>query len=59
VRALVYEPKDAGYHRMVWDGRDDLGNGVASGIYLYRIDVTTQNPQSKSFSAVRKLTIVR
>ncbi len=32
VRALVYEPKDAGYHRMLWDGRDDLGNGVASGI---------------------------
>lgn len=59
VRTLVDESKDAGYHRIVWDGKDDLGIGVASGIYLYRIDVTSQNAQSKSFSAVKKLTLLR
>jgi hypothetical protein len=59
VRTLVDESKEAGYHRIVWDGKDDVGNGVASGIYLYRIDVTSQNARSKSFSAVRKLTLLR
>jgi hypothetical protein len=59
VRTLVDEFKEAGYHRIVWDGKDDLGNGVASGIYLYRIDVASQNARSKSFSAVKKLTLLR
>ncbi len=59
VRILVDESKEAGYHRIVWDGKDDLGNGAASGIYLYRIDVTSQNAGSTSFSAVKKLTLLR
>ncbi len=27
----------AGYHQPVWDGRDDLGRSVATGIYLIRL----------------------
>ena len=29
-----YEP---GVYKVVWDGTDDHGNRVASGIYLYRM----------------------
>ena len=29
----------AGVHEVVWDGRDDQGSRVSSGIYLYRLSV--------------------
>ena len=37
VRTLVNGMKPAGYHRVVWDNKDDFGKSVSSGIYLYRI----------------------
>jgi hypothetical protein len=36
VRSLVDESKSAGYYRIVWNGRDEAGSQVASGVYLYR-----------------------
>ena len=30
-------PLQAGYHRIHWDGRDDAGRPLASGVYLYRL----------------------
>lgn len=37
VRTLVSGRKDAGFHEIVWDARDNAGHGVASGIYFYQI----------------------
>ena len=37
VRTLVVESKEPGYYEVIWDGRNDFGVQVASGIYLYRI----------------------
>jgi len=37
VRTLVDEPMTPGDYHIIWDGRDDEGNQVASGIYLYRL----------------------
>lgn len=37
VRALIDGPRPAGTQSVVWDGRDDGGRGVASGVYLYRL----------------------
>jgi PKD repeat protein len=39
VKTLINERQPAGYHSVVWDGRDDKGNPVASGIYLYHLKV--------------------
>jgi hypothetical protein len=39
IRVLVNEMRDAGCYTAVWDGRDDAGREVASGVYLYRIKV--------------------
>ena len=37
VRRLVEEEKPAGYHQTLWDGRDEAGRPVSTGIYLYQI----------------------
>jgi len=39
VRTLVDDPLPAGEHTAVWNGRDDAGRAVASGVYLLRLQV--------------------
>jgi hypothetical protein len=41
VRTLADQAVSAGYHRIVWDGRDDRGQMVSSGLYLIRIRAGT------------------
>jgi hypothetical protein len=36
VRMLVNDTKPAGSYQVEWDGRDDSGRQVSSGVYLYR-----------------------
>jgi hypothetical protein len=38
VATLIDDQQDAGYHSVVWDGKDFTGNTVASGIYLYKME---------------------
>lgn len=37
VRQLVNGPHTTGLHQVQWNGRDDFGNRVGSGIYFYRL----------------------
>lgn len=37
VRTLLAEYQSAGSHHAVWDGRDDEGRPVSSGVYFYRL----------------------
>jgi hypothetical protein len=40
VRTLLnYQSMGPGAHRVAWDGRNDAGSSVSSGIYLYRIQI--------------------
>lgn len=52
VRSLVNSQMTAGLHRVVWNGKDDKGNSVASGIYLYRIETPT-------YSAMQKMMLMK
>lgn len=52
VRALVEASQNSGNHEIRWDGLDDFGNAVASGVYLYRLQAGEQ-------VAVKKLTLLR
>lgn len=36
---LVEDVVSAGHHTMWWDGKDDLEQDVASGVYLYRLEI--------------------
>ncbi|MFQ5824739.1 MAG: S8 family serine peptidase [bacterium] len=58
VRTLVADSQSAGRHSKVWDGRNDQGNQVASGIYLYRISVKPYNRNNR-FTQVRKMSLLR
>ena len=39
VRTLFSGVQVQGFYRIQWNGRDDSGNAVPSGIYFYRLDV--------------------
>jgi hypothetical protein len=52
VRTLVNARQPAGVNTVVWDGRDQSGKEVSSGIYIYRIQ-TGESVQSRKMSFVR------
>lgn len=52
VRTLIDEQMGAGRHTVRWDGRDDRGDAVSSGVYLYRIS-------AGDFSESRKMTLLK
>lgn len=59
VRALEDRSKEAGYYQIQWDGKNDLGQEVSSGIYVYEIKFESKNPDSKTFHQVKKMTLLR
>ncbi len=52
VRVLVNETRPAGRYKISWNGLDDSGARVASGIYFYRLD-------APAFSASRKMVLLK
>ena len=36
-RTLLNDKSDAGYHSVRWDAKNDIGEGVAAGMYIYTI----------------------
>lgn len=52
VRKLVDEELAAGTHVRTWNGADDRGQRVSSGVYLYRLEFGRQ-------SATKKLSLVK
>ena len=52
VRVLVNDKFDAGIHHLVWNGKDDNGKSVASGIYFYKM-------KSGSYTATRKMILMK
>ena len=42
VRTIVAQSLEAGYHTFRWDGYDQQGYPVTSGVYLYRVQTTKQ-----------------
>jgi flagellar hook assembly protein FlgD len=52
IRTLVNELQIAGFHQVVWDGRDQRGNRVGSGVYLYTMT-------AGAFVETRKMTLLK
>jgi photosystem II stability/assembly factor-like uncharacterized protein len=52
VRTLVNESQIAGNYTAVWDGRDNHGNMVSSGVYIYRLSAGN-DVQSRKMTLLR------
>jgi len=52
IRTLTDREYEAGFHRVRWDGKDNNGNLVASGIYLYQF-------KAGIFSQIKKMSLIR
>jgi hypothetical protein len=52
VRILVDEFQEVGRKSVIWDGRDDSGHQVASGIYFYKI-------KAENFNKTRKMILIK
>ncbi|RMF07586.1 MAG: T9SS C-terminal target domain-containing protein [Candidatus Neomarinimicrobiota bacterium] len=52
VRTLINDQYGPGMHVVNWDGRDNEGNPVSSGVYIYRL-------KAGSFMAERKMLLIR
>jgi PKD repeat protein len=52
VHTLISENKDAGLYSLDWDGKDQFGNKVGSGIYIYRME-------TNSFSLSKKMLLIK
>ena len=58
VRTLVDREKGAGYYTAVWDGRDDGGEELSSGVYFYCLKAWAGSGKEE-FTATRKLVVMK
>jgi hypothetical protein len=54
VRTLHDQRFRAGFHQVVWDGRDDAGKTVASGVYFLQMRASRENGNAE-FVQVKKM----
>ena len=52
VRILINEFKCTGYYNVIWQGTDDNGKNVTSGIYFYQM-------KTRDYSIVKKMILLR
>jgi len=52
IKTLMDKEAEAGWHTLQWDSRDDLGNVVASGTYIYRVKHT-------DFTIAKRMTLIK
>jgi len=52
VKTLVNEKLDAGNHSVIWNGTDDNGEVVSSGVYFYRLN-------SGRYTSVKKMILMK
>ncbi len=52
VRGLLAEKLPAGYHAITWDGTDDRGRAMSSGVYFYSL-------KAGNFERSRKMIIIK
>ena len=47
IRTLLKENVPSGNYNIDWDGKDDMGKSVSSGLYLYKLEVNGTNQIKK------------
>jgi hypothetical protein len=52
IRILINEEKNSGRYSVHWDGKDEIGREVGSGIYFYRITI-------EDYTSTKKMVLLR
>jgi hypothetical protein len=52
IAILINDQLDAGYHEIIWDGKNRQGKDIASGVYFYRLE-------TESFSDIKKMLLLK
>lgn len=58
VKQLIHAELPAGPHTSYWNGRDEAGKLVATGIYFYQIEAKQVNSGKRS-TAIKKMTLMK
>ena len=58
VKTMLEEHQPAGYQSILWDGRDDMGNHVSSGVYFYQLCARTAK-LGQVYADTKKMVLVR
>lgn len=53
VKRLVNEEREAGIHSVIWDGKDERGKSVESGVYIYTLETDS------GYSKVQRMTLLK
>ena len=56
VKTLVADEMQAGYHSVVWNGTNDSGKSVSSGMYFSSFDT---NDENGDFTSVKKMILLK
>ena len=56
IKTLVCEEQQPGHYRIDWNGTDNIGQSLSSGIYFYRLKMVSKEVH---FSQVRKLILMK
>ena len=52
IRTLLAQNQHAGFHTVIWDGKDEKNKSVSSGIYFYKME-------TGSFSEIKKAILLK
>ena len=59
VRTLVTVEHEPGYYRTIWNGKNDQGALVTTGVYIYRITARSNATGEVAFTKTRKLVLMK
>ncbi len=59
IRILSDERMQPGWYRLTWDGIDDSGRSVGSGVYALTMRAEGESGEVRPFVAVRQFTVIR
>jgi len=59
VRTLVDEEKLPGEYKVIWDGRDDKGDEISSGIYFYKLKTEELFPNKTICTETKRMILLK